>query len=40
MTDEAIVIGTGDKRGLSRLIPGSVAADVAHRAPCTVIVAR
>ena len=37
---EAIVIGTGDKRGLSRLFLGSVAADVAHRAPCTVIIAR
>ena len=40
MTDEAIVIGTGDKRGLSRLFLGSVAADVVHRAPCTVIIAR
>ena len=40
MTDEAIVIGTGDKRGLSRLFLGSVAADVAHRAACTVIIAR
>ena len=40
MTDEAIVIGTGDKRGLLRLFLGSVAADVAHRAPCTVIIAR
>ena len=37
---DAICIGTGDKRGLSRLILGSVAADVAHRAPCTVIIAR
>jgi len=37
---DAIVIGTGDKRGLSRLLPGSVAMDVANRAPCTVIVAR
>ncbi len=35
----AIVIGTGDKRGLSRLFPGSVAMDVANRAPCTVIIA-
>ena len=40
MTDEAIVIGTGDKRGLSRLFLGSVAADVSNRAPCTVIIAR
>ena len=37
---DAIVLGTGDKRGLSRLFIGSVAADVAHRAPCTVIIAR
>lgn len=37
---DAIVIGTGDKRGLSRLFLGSVAADVANRAPCTVIIAR
>ena len=35
-----IVIGTGDKRGLSRLFLGSVAAEVAARAPCTVIIAR
>lgn len=35
-----IVIGTGDKRGLSRLFLGSVAADVAARAPCSVIIAR
>lgn len=37
---DAIVVGTGDKRGLARLVIGSVAADVANRAPCTVIVAR
>lgn len=37
---DAIVIGTGDKRGLSRLFLGSVAMDVANRAHCTVIVAR
>ena len=37
---DAIVLGTGDKRGLSRLFLGSVAADVAYRAPCTVIIAR
>lgn len=37
---DAIVLGTGDKRGLSRLFLGSVASDVANRAPCTVIVAR
>lgn len=37
---DAIVIGTGDKRGLSRLFLGSVAMDVANRAPCSVIIAR
>jgi len=37
---DAIVIGTGDKRGLSRLLLGSVAMDVANRAPCSVIIAR
>ena len=37
---DTIVIGTGDKRGLSRLFLGSVALDVANRAPCTVIIAR
>jgi nucleotide-binding universal stress UspA family protein len=37
---DAVVIGTGDKRGFSRLLLGSVAMDVANRAPCTVIVAR
>ena len=35
-----IVVGTGDKRGVSRLILGSVAADVAGRAHCSVTVAR
>jgi nucleotide-binding universal stress UspA family protein len=35
-----IVIGTGDKRGISRLVLGSVAADVAGRAHCSVTVAR
>jgi nucleotide-binding universal stress UspA family protein len=35
-----IVMGTGDKRGLSRLVLGSVAADVAGRAHCTVTIAR
>lgn len=35
-----IVVGTGDKRGLSRLMLGSVAADVMARAHCTVTVAR
>jgi nucleotide-binding universal stress UspA family protein len=35
-----IVMGTGDKRGISRLMLGSVAANVAGRAHCTVTVAR
>ena len=35
-----IVVGTGDKRGLSRLVLGSVAADIAGRAHCTVTVSR
>lgn len=35
-----IVVGTGDKRGVSRLVLGSVAADVANRAHCAVTIAR
>lgn len=35
-----IVVGTGDKHGLSRLVLGSVAADIARRAHCTVTIAR
>lgn len=35
-----IVVGTGDKRGVSRLVLGSVAADVASRSHCNVTVAR
>ena len=35
-----IVIGTGDKHGLDRWVLGSVAKDVATRAPCTVTIAR
>jgi nucleotide-binding universal stress UspA family protein len=35
-----IVTGTGDKKGVSRLVLGSVAADVARRAHCSVTVAR
>ena len=35
-----IVMGTGDKRGITRLVLGSVAADVAGRAHCSVTVAR
>ncbi len=37
---DQIVTGTGDKRGLSRLALGSVAADIVSRAHCTVTVAR
>ncbi|MBU9696866.1 universal stress protein [Rhodobacteraceae bacterium HSP-20] len=37
---DCIVMGTGDKRGLSRLMLGSVAADVSGRAHCSVLVAR
>jgi nucleotide-binding universal stress UspA family protein len=37
---DMIVTGTGDKHGLSRLIIGSVAADIAGRAHCTVVIAR
>lgn len=35
-----IVLGTGDKRGVKRLVLGSVAAEVASQAGCTVTVAR
>lgn len=35
-----IVTGTGDKHGVSRLVLGSVAADIASRAHCTVTIAR
>ena len=37
---DVIVTGTGDKHGFSRLVLGSVAADVAGRAHCTLIIAR
>ncbi|MEZ5900763.1 MAG: universal stress protein [Hyphomicrobiaceae bacterium] len=37
---DIIVTGTGDKQGLSRLVLGSVAADIASRAHCSVMVAR
>jgi nucleotide-binding universal stress UspA family protein len=37
---DIIVAGTGDKQGLSRLVLGSVAADIAAKAHCTVVVAR
>ena len=35
-----IVKGTGDKRGVKRLVLGSVAAEVAGHADCSVLVAR
>lgn len=35
-----IVMGTGDKRGVKRLVLGSVAAEVSGQAGCTVTVAR
>lgn len=35
-----IVMGTGDKRGVRRLVLGSVAAEVAGQAKCSVTVAR
>lgn len=35
-----IVVGTGEKSGVSRLVLGSVAADIARRAHCNVTVAR
>jgi nucleotide-binding universal stress UspA family protein len=35
-----VVIGTGDKRGLERMILGSVAKDIATRAACTVTIVR
>jgi len=35
-----VVMGTGDKRGLKRLVLGSVAAEVASQAGCSVTVAR
>jgi nucleotide-binding universal stress UspA family protein len=35
-----IICGTGDKHGVSRLVLGSVAAEIASRAHCTVTVAR
>jgi nucleotide-binding universal stress UspA family protein len=35
-----IVTGTGDKHGVSRLVLGSVAADVAGRAHCSVTIVR
>jgi nucleotide-binding universal stress UspA family protein len=37
---DQIVMGTGDKRGVKRLVLGSVAAEVAAHAGCSVTVAR
>lgn len=37
---DAIVIGSGDKRGPLRLFLGSVAVGVANRAPCIAAMAR
>lgn len=37
---DQIVMGTGDKRGVTRLVLGSVAAEVAGQAGCSVTVAR
>ncbi|NJM28900.1 MAG: universal stress protein [Rhizobiales bacterium] len=35
-----IVVGTGDKHGIARLVLGSVAGAIASRAHCTVTIAR
>ena len=35
-----IVIGSGGKSGVTRMVLGSVSADVVNRAPCPVTVAR
>ena len=35
-----IVVGTGDRHGVSRLVLGSVAADISGRAHCSVTIAR
>jgi nucleotide-binding universal stress UspA family protein len=35
-----IVVGTGDRHGISRLVLGSVAADISGRAHCSVTVVR
>lgn len=37
---DQIVMGTGDKHGVRRLVLGSVAAEVAGQARCTVTIAR
>ncbi len=37
---DLIVVGTAGRRGLSRLVLGSVAEEVARTAPCAVLIAR
>jgi nucleotide-binding universal stress UspA family protein len=37
---DQIIMGTGDKRGVKRLVLGSVAGEVAGQASCSVTVAR
>jgi nucleotide-binding universal stress UspA family protein len=37
---ELVVVGASGKTGLARVLLGSVAAGVTHRAPCSVLVAR
>jgi nucleotide-binding universal stress UspA family protein len=37
---ELIVVGTHGRRGLSRLVLGSMAARIVERAPCSVLVTR
>ena len=37
---DVVVVGTHDYRGMKRFFLGSVAAEVANRAPCPVLVAR
>jgi nucleotide-binding universal stress UspA family protein len=40
LSADQIVMGTGDKRGVKRLVLGSVAAEVAGQAGCSVTIAR
>ncbi|MDX2309113.1 MAG: universal stress protein [Hyphomicrobium sp.] len=37
---DIIVVGTGDRRAISKLILGSAAEEIARRAHCTVVIAR
>ena len=39
-TADVIVLGTHGRTGLARLILGSVARDVLHHAPCSVLITR